>query len=97
VRRPGIVHRLDRDTTGVMVVAKNDQAHRHLADQFADHGLTGPLERAYQAIVWGKPQGLKGTIDAGSAAPATASAARCAPTTARCPSCRDPLPGARAL
>lgn len=64
VRRPGIVHRLDRDTTGVMVVAKTDQAHRHLADQFADHGLTGPLERAYQAIVWGKPQGLKGTIDA---------------------------------
>jgi len=64
VRRPGIVHRLDRDTTGVMVVAKNDLAHRHLADQFADHGLTGPLERAYKAIVWGKPQGLKGTIDA---------------------------------
>jgi 23S rRNA pseudouridine1911/1915/1917 synthase len=64
VRRPGIVHRLDRDTTGVMVVAKNDLAHRHLAEQFADHGLTGPLERAYQAIVWGKPQGLKGTIDA---------------------------------
>lgn len=64
VRRPGIVHRLDRDTTGVMVIAKNDLAHRHLAEQFADHGLTGPLERAYQAIVWGKPQGLKGTIDA---------------------------------
>lgn len=64
VRRPGIVHRLDRDTTGVMVVAKNDLAHRHLADQFADHGLTGPLERAYKAIVWGKPQGLKGTINA---------------------------------
>ena len=64
VRRPGIVHRLDRDTTGVMVVAKNDLAHRHLAAQFADHGLTGPLERAYQAIVWGKPQGLKGTINA---------------------------------
>lgn len=65
VRRPGIVHRLDRDTTGVMVIAKNDHAHRHLAGQFADHGLTGPLERAYQAIVWGKPRGLKGTIDAG--------------------------------
>lgn len=65
VRRPGIVHRLDRDTTGVMVIAKNDRTHRHLAGQFADHGLTGPLERAYQAIVWGKPQGLKGTIDAG--------------------------------
>lgn len=64
VRRPGIVHRLDRDTTGVMVVAKNDLSHRHLAEQFADHGLTGPLERAYQAIVWGKPDGLKGTINA---------------------------------
>ncbi|MCA8887894.1 MAG: RNA pseudouridine synthase, partial [Parvularculaceae bacterium] len=64
VKRPGIVHRLDRDTTGVMVVAKNDNAHRHLSEQFADHGLTGPLERAYQAIVWGKPQGLKGTINA---------------------------------
>jgi 23S rRNA pseudouridine1911/1915/1917 synthase len=64
VRRPGIVHRLDRDTTGVMVVAKNDLTHRHLAEQFADHGLTGPLERAYKAIVWGKPQGLKGTINA---------------------------------
>lgn len=64
VKRPGIIHRLDRDTTGVMVVAKNDHAHRHLSEQFADHGLTGPLERAYQAIVWGKPQGLKGTINA---------------------------------
>ncbi|MFP5077297.1 RluA family pseudouridine synthase [Rhizobium sp. YIM 134829] len=64
VRRPGIVHRLDKDTSGVMVVAKNDQAHRHLSDQFADHGRTGPLERAYAAIVWGRPRGLKGTIDA---------------------------------
>lgn len=64
VKRPGIVHRLDKDTSGVMVVAKNDIAHRHLADQFADHGRTGPLERAYQAVVWGRPNGLKGTIDA---------------------------------
>lgn len=64
VRRPGIVHRLDKDTSGVMVVAKNDIAHRHLADQFADHGRTGPLERAYMAVVWGRPAGLKGTIDA---------------------------------
>jgi 23S rRNA pseudouridine1911/1915/1917 synthase len=64
VKRPGIVHRLDKDTSGVMVVAKNDIAHRHLADQFADHGRSGPLERAYQAIVWGRPRGLKGTIDA---------------------------------
>lgn len=64
VRRPGIVHRLDKDTTGVMVVAKNDIAHRHLAEQFADHGRTGPLERAYQAIVWGRPRQLRGMIDA---------------------------------
>ena len=64
VRRPGIVHRLDKDTTGVMVVAKNDAAHRHLADQFADHGRTGPLERAYLAVVWGRPRQLHGTIDA---------------------------------
>lgn len=64
VRRPGIVHRLDKDTTGVMVVAKNDQAHRHLAAQFADHGRSGPLERAYLALVWGRPRQLRGTIDA---------------------------------
>ena len=47
-----------------MVVAKNDAAHRHLSDQFADHGRTGPLERAYRAVVWGRPRQLKGTIDA---------------------------------
>ena len=64
VRRPGIVHRLDKDTTGVMVVAKNDAAHRHLAAQFADHGRTGPLERAYLAVVWGRPTRFAGTIDA---------------------------------
>ncbi|MCF6367663.1 RluA family pseudouridine synthase [Rhizobium halophilum] len=64
VRRPGIVHRLDKDTSGVLVAAKNDAAHRHLAAQFADHGRTGPLERAYQAVVWGRPKQLRGTIDA---------------------------------
>jgi len=64
VKRPGIVHRLDKETSGVMVVAKNDNAHRHLAAQFADHGRTGPLERAYKAIVWGRPKQLRGTIDA---------------------------------
>lgn len=64
VRRPGIVHRLDKETSGVMVVAKNDNAHRHLAAQFADHGRTGDLERAYLALVWGRPQQLRGTIDA---------------------------------
>jgi 23S rRNA-/tRNA-specific pseudouridylate synthase len=67
------VHRLDKDTTGVMVVAKNDIAHRHLSQQFADHGRTMPLERAYQAIVWGRPRSLTGTSTRRSAAtPATA-------------------------
>jgi 23S rRNA pseudouridine1911/1915/1917 synthase len=64
VKRPGIVHRLDKDTTGVMVVAKNDQAHRSLAEAFADHGRTGGLERAYLALVWGAPERVSGTIDA---------------------------------
>lgn len=64
VKRPGIVHRLDKETSGVMVAAKNDNAHRNLSAQFADHGRTGPLERAYLALVWGRPRLLKGTIDA---------------------------------
>jgi 23S rRNA pseudouridine1911/1915/1917 synthase len=63
VRRPGIVHRLDKDTTGVMVVAKTDRAHKALADQFADHGREGPLERGYLAFVWGVPDRPRGTID----------------------------------
>jgi 23S rRNA pseudouridine1911/1915/1917 synthase len=64
VRRPGIVHRLDKDTTGLMVVAKTDRAHKSLAKQFADHGRTGPLARGYLAFVWGAPDRPKGTIDA---------------------------------
>src|SRR5229473_1098124 len=63
VRRPGIVHRLDKDTTGLMVVAKNDRAHRALAAQFADHGRSGPLQRGYLAFVWGTPDRPKGLID----------------------------------
>jgi 23S rRNA pseudouridine1911/1915/1917 synthase len=63
VRRPGIVHRLDKDTTGLMVVAKNDRAHQALAAQFADHGRTGPLQRGYLAFVWGAPDRPKGAID----------------------------------
>jgi len=63
-RRPGIVHRLDKDTTGLMVVAKNDQAHRALAAQFASHGRNGePFERGYLAFVWGAPERPRGTID----------------------------------
>lgn len=64
VKRPGIVHRLDKDTSGVLVVAKNDAAHQGLAAQFADHGRTGPLERAYKALVWGAPMAAQGTINA---------------------------------
>jgi len=63
VRRPGIVHRLDKDTTGLMVVAKTDHAHRALSAQFADHGRTGPLRRGYLAFVWGAPDRPRGTID----------------------------------
>jgi len=64
VMRPGIVHRLDKDTTGLMVVAKTDRAHHALAAQFADHGRTGPLQRGYLALAWGAPDRPKGTIDA---------------------------------
>jgi 23S rRNA pseudouridine1911/1915/1917 synthase len=63
VMRPGIVHRLDKDTSGLLVVAKNDRAHRGLAAQFADHGRTGPLERGYLALAWGVPDRAEGTID----------------------------------
>ncbi len=64
VRRPGIVHRLDKETSGVMVVAKTDQAHRALAAAFADHGVSGNLERAYSALVWGAPDRMNSTVDA---------------------------------
>ena len=64
VRRPGIVHRLDKDTTGLMVVAKTDRAHQGLAEQFAAHGADGRLERGYRAIVWGAPDRPRGAINA---------------------------------
>ncbi len=63
VRRPGIVHRLDKDTTGLMVVAKSDVAHRSLSEQFAAHGADGRLERGYAAIVWGVPEPSAGRIE----------------------------------
>lgn len=62
-KRPGIVHRLDKDTSGLLVVAKNDRAHRALAAQFADHGKSGGLRRGYLALVWGIPDPAQGTID----------------------------------
>ncbi len=67
VKRPGIVHRLDKDTSGLLVVAKNDAAHQGLSEQFAAHGLDGKLERAYQAIVWGAPERNRGTVSTGIA------------------------------
>jgi len=56
--RPGIVHRLDKDTSGLLVVAKHDVAHTHLAKQFQAH----TIHRRYLAIVWGVPEPLAGTI-----------------------------------
>jgi 23S rRNA pseudouridine1911/1915/1917 synthase len=64
VRRPGIVHRLDKDTTGLMVAAKNDRAHQSLTEQFADHGRTGAMRRGYLAFVWGVPNRQRGTVEA---------------------------------
>ena len=63
VKRPGIVHRLDKDTSGLLVVAKTDRAHRALAAQFAAHGRDGDLERRYRAFVWGAPR-RRGTVEA---------------------------------
>jgi 23S rRNA pseudouridine1911/1915/1917 synthase len=63
VRRPGIVHRLDKDTSGLMVVAKTDVAHRSLTEQFAAHGADGRLERGYAAIVWGTLEPSAGRIE----------------------------------
>lgn len=60
VRRPGIVHRLDKDTSGVMLVAKTDRAHKKLSSQLARRTLS----RRYQALVWGVPNILKGKVDA---------------------------------
>ena len=63
VKRPGIVHRLDKDTSGLLVVAKTDAAHQHLSEQFKAHGEDGRLSRVYLALVWGAPLRPKDTID----------------------------------
>ncbi len=57
--RPGIVHRIDKDTTGLLVVAKNDPAHRSLSQQFKDH----TIKRVYLALVFGSPKADKGRIE----------------------------------
>ena len=59
-KRPGIVHRLDKDTSGVMVAAKTERAHRALSEAFA----TRDLDRAYLALAWGLPQPLQGEVSA---------------------------------
>lgn len=58
--RPGIVHRLDKGTSGLLVVAKNEQVHRKLTDQFAAH----EVRRVYNALVWGRLREREGIIDA---------------------------------
>ena len=60
VLRPGIVHRLDKDTSGILVAAKTDSAHLHLSSQFKQH----TVKRQYQAIVWGVPSKDHGIIEA---------------------------------
>jgi 23S rRNA pseudouridine1911/1915/1917 synthase len=64
VKRPGIVHRLDKDTSGLLVVAKTDAAHQGLSAQFKSHGRDGRLRRSYLAFVWGKLPRSKGSVDA---------------------------------
>ena len=59
VMRPGIVHRIDQDTTGVLVVCKNDTAHQSLAEQLKEHSIT----REYQAIVHGHIKASEGTVE----------------------------------
>lgn len=59
VIRPGIVHRIDKDTSGILVIAKNDESHNELAKQFKDHSI----KREYYALVEGKFSKLEGTID----------------------------------
>lgn len=59
VKRPGIVHRIDKETSGILVVAKNDNAHKFLSEQFAEHSI----ERTYYAICFGVPKSMKGFIE----------------------------------
>lgn len=58
VARPGIVHRLDRDTSGILVAAKTDEAHANLCAQFSSHRT---VDRRYHGIVWGRPPRAEGT------------------------------------
>ena len=60
VMRPGILHRIDKDTSGLLLVAKNDNAHNFLAEQIKEHSLT----REYEAVVYGNLKNDSGTVDA---------------------------------
>lgn len=60
VLRPGIVHRIDKNTSGLLIVAKNDFAHKHLAEQIKEHSFT----REYEAVVLGNLKSEEGTVDA---------------------------------
>lgn len=62
VKRPGILHRLDKDTSGIMVVAKNDKTHQSLAQQF--HDRSEELQKTYHALVWGRANPANGMVDA---------------------------------
>jgi 23S rRNA pseudouridine1911/1915/1917 synthase len=64
VKKPGIVHRLDKDTSGLLVVAKTDAAHKGLSRLFEDHGRRLNLTRDYLAFVWGVPDRARGVIEA---------------------------------
>jgi len=64
VKRPGIVHRIDKDTSGLLVVAKTDAAHQGLSALFADHGRTLSLTREYVAFVWGRMERRSGMVEA---------------------------------
>jgi 23S rRNA pseudouridine1911/1915/1917 synthase len=64
VRRPGIVHRLDKNTSGLLVAAKSDAAHSGLTALFADHGHSLPLRREYLAFLWAAPDRAAGAVDA---------------------------------
>ena len=60
VMRPGIVHRIDKNTSGLLIVAKNDNSHKHLAEQIKEHSFT----REYEAVVYGKLKNDSGTVNA---------------------------------
>ena len=60
VLRPGIVHRIDKDTTGSIIICKNDEAHRKIAQQLKEHSIT----RKYRAIVYGRIMEEEGTVNA---------------------------------